>query len=351
MKAAIFREYGPPDVLKYEDVPDPQPRLGEIRIRVHAATVNRVLDVALRRGAQMQRNAQLPCIPGVDCAGVVESVGPGVTQWKVGDHVAAAGGMPLDIITEDGNGADGQPYNGPRGMMGIRRPGGFAELVCIPSHEVVALPRDLDFREASVIMRHCPTAWNLLFNEAQLKKDEWILIMGASGNLGMVGIQIAKNIIGARVIATAGSRARADTGLELGADYAIDYSTQNLKDEVMKITGGKGVNVLYDNIANPKVLPDAFHTLGMNGRLVTAGAHGGPVVPIDFFHLYDRRITIRGMPGAREEDLPKCFAAAAEGKIKVRIAHILPLSKAQEAHRMMEADPGMGKIVLDPSLG
>lgn len=351
MKAAIFREYGPPEVLKYEEVPDPQPRLGEVRIRVHASTVNRVLDVALRRGAQMQRNAILPCIPGVDCAGIVDAVGPGVAKWKVGDHVAAAGGMPLGIIDEAGNGEDGRPYSGPKGMMGIRRPGGFAELVCIPSTDVVPLPKNLDFHEASVIMRHCPTAWNLLINEAKLMKDEWVLIMGASGNLGSVGIQIAKNIVGAKVIATAGTRERADVGLELGADHAIDYSTQNLKDEIMKITGGKGVNVIYDNIANPKVLPDAFHALGMGGRLVTAGAHGGPVVPIDFFHLYDRRITIKGMPGSRDEDLPKCFSAAAEGKIKVRIAHIMPLSKAAEAHRMMEGDPGMGKIVLDPAMG
>jgi NADPH:quinone reductase len=351
VKAAIFHEYGPPDVLKYEDAPDPQPRFGEVRIRVHAATVNRVLDVALRRGDQMQRNAQLPCIPGVDCAGIVDAIGEGVTKWKVGDHVASAGGMPLDVVREDGSGADGKPYAGPRGMMGIRRPGGFAELVCVPSMAVVPLPKSLDFREAAVVMRHCPTAWNLLFNVAQLKAGEWVLIMGASGNLGTVGIQIAKNIIGAKVIATAGSRARADLGLKLGADHAIDYSMQNLKDEILKITDGKGVNVIYDNIANPKVLPDAFHALGFEGRLVTAGAHGGPIVPIDFFHLYDRRITIKGMPGSREEDLPKCFEAAAQGKIKVQIAHVLPLSQAAEAHRMMEADPGMGKIVLDPSLG
>jgi NADPH:quinone reductase-like Zn-dependent oxidoreductase len=99
------------------------------------------------------------------------------------------------------------------------------------------------------------------------------------------------------------------------------------------------------------VLPKAFHALGMNGRLVTAGAHAGPNVSIDFFHLYDRRITIRGYPGHDKADIPKCFQAAVDGKIKVQIAKILPLSQAAEAHRMMEADPGMGKIVLDPSLG
>lgn len=345
MKAAIFYEYGPPEVLKYEDVPTPEPREGEIRIKVRAATVNRVLDVALRRGAQMQRKAVLPCIPGVDCAGTVDAVGPGVKRWKVGDRVVAAGGMPLDVVREDDAG-----YKGPNGMMGIRRPGGFAEYVCVPSISAEPLPEGLSFHEAAVVMRHCPTAWNLLFNVAGLKKGEWALIMGASGNLGQVGIQIAKNVIGANVICTAGSRARADKGLELGADHAIDYSTQDIYDEIMKITGGKGVNVIYDNIANPDVLPKAFHALGENGRLVTAGAHGGPNVTIDFFHLYDRKIMIKGQPGSRKEDLPKCFAAAAEGRIKAPLAHVLPLSQARKAHEMMEADPGMGKIVLDPTM-
>ena len=346
MKAIVIRQFGPPDVMGYEDLPDPAPRRGEIRIVVHAATVNRVLDVAVRRGEQAQRGVELPLIPGVDCAGVIDAIGPGVTKWKVGDRVCAAGRMPLDPCDEDGTDATGKT-----GMMGIKRPGGFAEKVCVPAASAFGLPDALGFHEAAVVMRHCPTAWNLLCNVAALKAGEWVLIMGASGNLGSVGIQIAKHVIGAKVIATAGSRARADAGLELGADHAIDYSTQDLLAEVMRITDGKGVNVLYDNIANPDILPQAFHALGEGGRLVTAGAHGGPNVTIDFFHLYDKKITIKGMPGARDADRPKCFAAAAEGKIRVRIAHVMPLSKAAEAHRMMEADPGMGKIVLDPAAG
>ena len=346
MKAVVLHAFGPPDVLRYETIPDPQPRFGEIRIRVHAATVNRVLDVSVRAGAEAHRHPVLPLILGVDCAGVVDAVGEGVTRFKVGDHVASAGGMPLEPCAEDGAG-----YAGPQGMMGIKRPGGFAELVCVPAFKTNLLPDSLDFHEAAVVMRHCPTAWNLLCNVAELKAGEWVLIMGASGNLGSVGIQIAKNVIGAKVICTAGGRARADLGLELGADHAIDYATEDLTAEVMRITGGKGVQVLYDNIANPKVLPKAFKALGEGGRMVTAGAHGGPEATIDFHHLYDKRITIKGIPGYKPSDLPHCFAAAAEGKIKVRIAHVLPLSQAPEAHRLMESDPGMGKIVLDPTLG
>ena len=346
MKAIVIHEFGPPDVLKYEELPDPQPQEGEIRIRIHAATVNRVLDVSLRAGKESRRNPVLPLIPGVDCAGTVDAVGPGVTRWKVGARVAAAGTMPLKPVPEYCD-----DYDGPEGMMGIKRPGGFAELVTVPAAVAVPLPGGLDFHQAAVVMRHCPTAWNLLVNTAKLAPGETVLIMGAGGNLGMTGIQIAKNVIGARVIAAAGADDRVKQGLELGADHGINYNKQDIRAEVMRLTGGKGVDVLYDNIANPKVLPEAFLALGFRGRLVTAGAHGGPNVTINFSHLYHNQITVLGRPGYQPADLPKCFAAAAEGKVKAQIERIMPLSRAAEAHRLMESGEVMGKIVLDPTMG
>jgi NADPH2:quinone reductase len=342
MKAIVIHEYGPPEVLRYEDVPDPIPRAGEICIRVHAATVNRVLDVNLRAGLEAERGAVLPLIPGVDCAGIVASIGPGVTRWRVGDRVASAGVMPLEICAEDRSG-----YDGPLGMMGIKRPGGFAERVAVPACAAVAVPDQLDFHRAAVIMRHVPTAWNLLMHVA----DETVLIMGAGGNLGTIGIQIAKNVIGAKVIAAAGSDERVQLGIKLGADYGINYATQDIVAEAMAITGGKGVNVLYDNVANPKVLPQAFYAIGMEGRLVTAGAHAGPHVSIDFAHLYNKRITIKGRPGYTPSDLPHCMMAAAAGKVVPQIERVLPLSRAAEAHRLVEESEGQGKIVLDPTLG
>lgn len=345
MKAIVIREYGPVEVLKYETLPDPEPRAGEVRIRVHAASVNRMLDVAMRRGEQTHRKIILPVIPGVDCAGVVDKLGPEVKQWKVGDRVAAAGNMPLEPCPEDRN-----AYRGPTGMMGIHRPGGFAELVVVPSCILDSLPSNISFHEATVTTRHCPTAWNLLMNVAQLKPDDWALVMGAAGNLGSVGIQIAKNVVGAKVICAAGTAERVDIGLKLGADFGVNYTNEDIYERVMAITGGKGVNVLYDNIANPKVLPKAFLTLAHGGRLVTAGAHAGPVVPIDFQHLYDRRITIRGMPGYAVKDRPSCFEAVAAGKIKLKIDKVLPLSEAKVAHHLMETDISVGKIVLDPQL-
>jgi NADPH:quinone reductase len=346
MKAIVIHEYGPPDVLRYEDLPDPQPRDGEIRIRVHAATVNRVLDVSLRAGREQYRGPVLPLIPGVDCAGIVDAIGPKVSRWKVGDRVSAAGVMPLDICDEDE-----RSYRGPQGMMGIKRPGGFAELVAVPACAGVRIPQNLDFHRAAVVMRHVPTAWNLLFHVAELKRGQTVLVMGAGGNLGSIGIQIAKNVIGARVIAAAGSDERVALGKKLGADFAINYTTHNIRDEVMKITEGKGIDVLYDNIANPKVLPTAFEAIGMDGRLVTAGAHAGPHVSINFSHLYHKRITIKGRPGYTPSDLPDCLEAAAAEKVVPQIERVLPLSRAVEAHRMVEAHEGQGKIVLDPTLG
>jgi NADPH2:quinone reductase len=346
MKAIVIHRYGPPEVLSFEEVPDPQPRAGEIRIRAHAATVNRVLDVSLRAGKEGARGPILPLIPGVDCAGVVDAVGEGVTGWRKGMRVAAAGVMPLDICDEDGEG-----YRGPTGMMGIKRPGGFAELVAVPACAAIALPDALDFHHAAVVMRHVPTAWNLLFNVAELKAGETVLIMGAGGNLGSIGIQIAKNVVGAKVIAAAGSDERAEIGRALGADCAINYNARDLHAEVMAFTGGKGVDVLYDNIANPKVLPQAFRAIGFDGRLVTAGAHAGPNVSIDFAHLYHKRITIKGRPGYHPPDVAKCFAAAADGKVRAQIERILPLSRAAEAHRLVESGEVSGKIVLDPTRG
>lgn len=345
MKAIVIREFGPPDVLKYEEVPDPYPRKGEIRIRVYAATVNRVLDVSLRAGKEGRRNPCLPLIPGVDCAGIVDAIGEGVTKWKIGQRVAATGTMPLEIASEDG-----KDYEGPTGMMGIKRPGGFAELVCLPACAVVGVPEDLKFTEAAVIMRHAPMAWNLLFNTAQLQTGEFVLVMGAGGNLGLAGIQLAKHVAGATVIAAAGSDDRLERGLSLGADYGVNYNKQNIYTEVMNITAGKGVNVLYDNVANAKVLPRAFSTLGMNGRHVTAGAHGGPHVLIDFAHLYQNKITIMGRTGRSQHDIANCFAAAAAGQLRAEFERLLPLSGAAEAHRLMEMGMVSGKIVLNPTL-
>lgn len=332
MKAMIFREFGPPEVLHYEDVPEPVPGPGELVLEVHACSVNRVLDVAVRAGKQPQRKVQVPHVGGVDPVGIVTAVGPDVTDRKVGDVVAVFQGL------------------GERKMFGIHCWGGYAQFTKAPVIATCVVPKGVSFADACVLARHAPVAWNLLMRLGKLQPGEWVLVMGAAGNLGSIGIQLAKNL-GAHVIACAGSDERARLGLELGADHAINYKTHDLKDEVMRITHGKGVDVVYDNIANPGPTAKAIEALGFDGRLVTAGAHGGPVVPVNFFHVYDHRLTIMGSPTSRNEDALPALEEAAAGKMRVLVERVMPLAEAVEAHRLVESSPATGKIILDPSLG
>jgi NADPH:quinone reductase-like Zn-dependent oxidoreductase len=332
MKAMIYREFGPPEVLRYEDVPEPVPGPGEIKIEVHACSVNRVLDCATRDGKQPHRMVKPPHVGGVDPVGIVTEVGPGVTDRKVGDTVAVFQNL------------------GHRNMFGVQCWGGNAQYTVAPAWLTCVVPKGVSFADACVIARHAPVAWNLLVTLGKIKAGETVLVMGAAGNLGSIGIQTAKNL-GATVIACAGSDDRAQIGLDLGADHAINYKTSDLKAEAMRLTEGKGLDIVYDNIANPETTAAAIEALGFDGRMVTAGAHGGPVVPVNFFHVYDHRISIMGSPQSRNEDAMPALEAAAQGKMRVLVERVMPLGLAVEAHRLVESSPATGKIILDPTLG
>jgi NADPH:quinone reductase-like Zn-dependent oxidoreductase len=316
MKAAIFHEFGPPETLKYEDVPDPTPGPGQVIV---------------------QRDPILPGVLGVDPSGEVVALGEsaeGIHMPKIGDRVS--------VLSRPGPGEDG--------MLGVRRWGGDAELVRVHANACMPISDNLDFHQASVVIRHCPTAFHLMFTMGELKKDQWVLVMGCSGGLGSIGVQIAK-MVGANVIAAAGAADRAQIGLDLGADYAVNYGEEDLTEAVMEITKGHGVDLVYDNISNPETWPKAFAAIATEGRLVTAGAHGGPVVPLDCFKLYDQKITILGSAGSTRQNVEDSLKAAGDGKIKVNIAKVFPLSQIAEAHRLIEAGAVAGKVILAPTLG
>ena len=328
----IFNAFGPPDALHYEDVPDPAPGPGDLLIEVHAVSVNRVLDVDIRAGRAPHYGVEPPHILGVDPSGVVIDVGSDVQGFAAGDRVSVTMGMPGG------------------GRYGLECNGGDAQLTIAPAASCVKVRDEIGFADATVISRHGPVAYNLLFNMGKLEAGQTVLIMGAAGNLGSIGIQLAK-AAGATVIAAAGSRARADVGASLGADHTVDYNAVNLKDAVMDITDGAGVDLFYDNIANPDICPLGIESLKVLGRMVTAGSHGGPVVPVDFSTVYHKQLTIMGNPRSKAQDALPCFDAAAAGNLKVVIDRVVPLSAAPEMHALIEADPGIGKVILDPTLG
>jgi NADPH:quinone reductase len=319
--------------MRIEDVPDPEPGPGEVLIRVHAVSVNRTLDLIVRAG-KYARPVTLPLVPGVDPAGVVAKLGPDVTHRKVGDRVVTA----LRVNRES-------QFAAPR-LLGVHTWGGYAEYVKAPAANTQLIPDGLDFPTACVVARHAPTAFHLLRDRAKLKEGEWVLVMGAAGGLGSAGVQAAK-YLGAKVIAAAGADERVKVGLELGADAGVNYRSEDLTAEILRITEERGVNVVFENIGDAELFPKAFAAISRHGRLVTAGGHGGGVVPLDINRLYHNQITIIGATGETPDDVTMSLEAAASGRFTAVIDRVLPLSQAVLAHEIVAARSGVGKVVLD----
>jgi NADPH:quinone reductase-like Zn-dependent oxidoreductase len=335
VKAIVIREFGPPGVMRMEEVPTPVPGPGEVLIEVHAVSVNRTLDLILRAGSYAKKVA-LPHVLGADPSGVIVAVGLGVTARKPGDRVATTGRVTRGSAAE------------PPKMLGVHVWGGYAQYVKVPVDATHLIPEGVDFPTATCVTRHAPTAFHLLRDRAKVQKGEWVLVMGAAGGLGSAGVQAAK-YLGAKVIAAAGADERVQAAMDLGADAGVNYRAQDLTEEVLRLTGGNGVNVVFENIGAPDLFPKAFASLARLGRLITAGGHGGGVVPLDVNHLYLNQITVMGATGGSAEDVTLSLNAAVQGKFKALIDQILPLAEAARAHEIVEARGGLGKVLLDPT--
>jgi len=344
MKAIVFNKFGGPDVLRFVDVPTPQPAAGEILVEIHSVSVNRTLDLVVRAGNYPVR-IQLPHILGVDPAGVVAALGEGVDRFTIGDRVAVSSFIACNTCKQC---VKGQQANCLQSRhIGLHRWGGYAEYVAVPQSNAFKLPQNIFFADGSVITRHFPMAFNLLSSKAEVQPGEWVLVMGATGALGSCCVQVAK-LLGARVIAGAGSDERVAASLSYGADFGVNYRAQDLTSKVMELTENEGAGVVCENIADPTLWSSALNSLAIGGRLVTAGAHGGGTVHLDVKRVYMRRLHIIGAAGTNAPDVERTLAAAAAGKIRAIINRTLPLSEAPVAHRIVERDRIMGKVILAP---
>ena len=335
MKAIILREHGGPDVLRYEDTPTPEPQAGEVLVKVHAVSVNRTLDLAVRAGTYA-RKVPLPHVIGTDPSGEIVAVGANVTDRKVGDRVAVTSWAHPTDPTQSLQ------------IPGIHTWGGYAEYIKVPAAGTKMVPAGLDFATATVIARHAPTAYFQLQTQGEVRAGDWVLVMGASGGLGSIAVQVAK-LLGAKVIGAAGADDRVAQAIELGADAGVNYRKDDLTAEVRRITDGKGVAIVLENIGDPDVFPKALKSLARGGRLVTAGGHGGGKVTIDINFLYLNQNRIIGGTGARPGTFEAAMDAASAGKLKANIDRIMPLAQAAEAHALVAARDITGKIILDPT--
>lgn len=341
----MLRRFGGPDELRLETVPDPLPGPGEIVIKVGAVSVNRSFDLAVRRGVYA-RNPVLPLVLGADPSGTVVVTAPDVTTPRPGERVAVRSSIRCGLCAACRRGAP--EFCRDTRTIGVQRWGGYAEYVAVPAGNAVILPPALDFPTATVVARHGGPALTYLRDCGRLQPGESVLIMGAAGALGGLAVQTAK-LVGARVVAAAGSDARVAFAVAQGADDGVNYRSQDLAAAVRALTDGEGVDLALETTGDPELWPQALASLARGGRLVSVGAHGGGKVTLDVARLYMRRLTIVGAAGNPAANVEAALAWAAAGKLRPRIAHIMPLDKAAEAHRIAEDGTEFGKIVLDPT--
>ena len=345
MKAMVFEEFGGPEVLHFEEVAVAKPAAGDVLVKVHSVSVNRTLDLVVRAGNYPVK-IQMPHVLGVDPAGEVVEVGDGVDKLKAGDRVAVVSFMACRQCRQCLKGEEASCLASRH--IGLHRWGGYAEYVAVPAANAFKLPVNVSYAQGTVITRHFPMAFNQLTSKAGVKAGEWVLVMGATGALGNCCVQVAK-MLGAKVIAGTGADERVELAKSYGADFGINYRKQDLAKEVMALTGDEGVDVVCENVSDPTLWPGAFNSLAINGRLVTAGAHGGGSVTLDARRLYMRRLRIIGAAGTNLSDVNQALDAAAQGTIRAIINRTMPLCEAVEAHRIVEKEQILGKIILDPT--
>ena len=322
MKAIRIHNYGGPEVLTYEDVPMPEPKAGDARVKIDAIGVN-FIDIYHRTGLYPMKT---PFTLGVEGAGTVDAVGDGVTEVKKGDRVAYA-------------------------MI----PGSYAEHAIVPAARLVPVPENVDNKTSAAIMLQGMTAHYLTRGAYNLKKGETALVHAAAGGVGLLLVQAAK-MLGATVIGTVSNETKAELARQAGADEIILYTQSDFLAEVKTLTEGRGVNVVYDSVG-ATTFDKSLDCLKPRGYLVLFGQSSGPVAPFDPGKLAAKGSLFLTRPSLAHYTLDRAellersgdlFGWIQSGKLKPRIEKVLPLKDAAEAQRQLEGRKTTGKIVLTP---
>ncbi len=342
MKAAAIRAHGGPEVVELLELPDPAARPGNVVVAVRAAALNH-LDLWVRKGWPGLRLA-FPHVLGSDVAGVVETVGPGVTGWRAGDEVVINPSIGCTRCERCLSGRENLCRHFV--ILGEHVSGGQATRLEVPARNLCAKPANLSFEEAAAVPLTFMTAWHALAVRAALRPGETILVHAAGSGVGVAAVQIAR-LLGARVIATAGSDAKLEKARALGADEVINYESQDFLAEVKRLTGKQGVDVVFEHVGKT-TWEKSLLAAGVGGRIVTVGATTGFDPLTDLRHVFFRQLSILGSTMGTAADLLQVLAFVGQGKLRPVVARVLPLAEVVRAQELLADRALFGKVVLVP---
>jgi NADPH:quinone reductase-like Zn-dependent oxidoreductase len=344
MKAALYRECGGTEVLTYEDVPDPEPGPVDVVIAVAATALNR-LDVVQRNGWFNLPGFRLPHIAGMDVAGVVSAVGSEADGVSIGDRVVVDPSL-AGVDDRSKLGGMGDLY-GDLGIIGATVDGGYAEKCLVPASHVYPVPDDISLEQAAPFATCYVTAAHALFDVGHLEAGETVMIHAAGAGLSTAAIQLAKHA-GATVLATAGTDAKCERALTLGADYVLNNRTGDITGWGREVTNGDGVDMVLDHVGTALFGPSLF-ALGLHGRLVNCGNASGDEATIPSLgYLFHSGIAILGSDPYRPEEFGPVWDNFCAGHYEVVIDSVFPLEQAAEAQTKMTTNDFFGKILLTP---
>ena len=341
MKAVRIHQFGGPDVLTYEDIPDPKPRKDQVLVRVKACSLNH-LDLWVRNGLP---GVKLPHISGSDIAGEVVEVGEYVADIKPGQRVIVApmhfcghcvkclAGLQNQCreFTVIGNGVDG----------------GDCELYAAPAASIIPIPDSLDFNQAASVPLVFVTAWHMLVGLAGVRPGQTVLVLGASSGVGIAAIQIAK-MFHCRVIMTAGNEEKLEKARTLlGADHGIDHYKQKISEEVRRITNKEGVDIVVEHVG-AATWDESIKSLKTAGTLVTCGATSGSSVGIELRHLFARQLRLLGSYMGTMGELHEVLGHVFANRLKPVLDRAFPLREIRAAHEYLEKSQMFGKVVVNP---
>ncbi len=325
MKAVRIHEDGGPEVLRYEDVADPEPAAGEILVELRAAGLNH-LDVWIRKGLP---SVPKPRILGADGAGVVAALGAGVEGFSVGDRVVSNPGIVHD---------------GRITVIGEHTDGTYCELKAIPAGQLYPLPERLSFEEGAAFPLVFETAYRMLVTKAGLREGEWVLIWGIGGGVALAALELCR-ALGARTIVTSSSLEKLDLARGLGADVAVSHLEDDVVAIVKESTGGAGADVVVETVGEA-TWERSLAAAAREGRVVVCGATTGHSPPARLYRLWWKQLTVYGSTMGMPSDFEGAYVLIKDGRARIHVDTVFPLADAAKAHERLESGAQFGKVVL-----